>query len=175
MALEVLCGSVLVDDSARMKHHILGLRSCPAAAPPLGPQQKAPPLLAALPWTQGLATRLAHLDLPAAATVGMNFGITLFALLVMLPLLRPNRRTFVVANAFLIAAIILTPLLQSQAVVLAATRIDTVQAAQATDAKARDLQQKAADVQSDLRNAAPYTPPQTVQQLPDPAPAAPTP
>ncbi len=133
--------------------------------------QSAPPLLAALPWTQGLATRLAHLDLPAASTVGLNFGITLFALLVMLPLLRPNRRVLVFTNSFVIAAIILTPLLQSQAVVLAATRIDTVQAAQAATAKETALQQKAVDAQSALRNAAPYTPPQTVQQLPSPAPA----
>lgn len=132
--------------------------------------QSAPPLLAALPWAQGLATRLAHLDLPAASTVGLNFGVTLFALLVMLPLLRPNRRVQVFANSLMIGAIILTPLLQSQAVVLASTRIDSLQAAQVATEKETTLQQKAADIQNTLRNAAPYSPPETVLQHPADAP-----
>lgn len=136
--------------------------------------QSAPPLLAALPWTQGLATRLARLDLPAASTVGLNFGVTLFALLVMLPLLRPNRRVLVVANALVISAIILTPLLQSQAVVLAATRLDGVQATQAAAEKENAWQQTATNEKMALRNAAPYTPPETARQRPDPAPAAQT-
>jgi len=134
--------------------------------------QSAPPLLAALPWTQGLATRLAHLDLPAASTVGLNFGVTLFALLVMIPLLRPNRRVLVVANLLVISAILLTPLLQSQALVYAATRLDSVKVAQAATEKVTALQQKAVDIQSTLRNAAPYSPPETVLQRPATAPTA---
>lgn len=132
--------------------------------------QSAPPLLAALPWTQGLATRLAHLELPAASTVGVNFGLTLFALLVMIPLLRPNRRVQVFAHSLVIGAIILTPLLQSQAVVFAATHLDSVKAEQAATAKASEFQQKAIDVQTALRNAAPYTPPQTLLERPVDAP-----
>ena len=115
-------------------------------------------LAAATPW-QRLGARISAIPLPKTSDVSLSFGIFFLAILAMFKLVRPSRRTHLVATVIVLVAMIFTPLLQVHAMTLANGQVSAMQAKQAVAQDRSTLQQKFQDLQRAQAAAAPYVPP----------------
>ena len=119
-------------------------------------------MLAATNGWERLEARIASVSLPRPSDLSMSLGIFFLALLAMFKLVRPSRRTHIVATVTVLAAMNLSPLLQVHAMGLANGRIAVQRESQAAAQEGQSFQQTLRDIRTSLRTAAPYSPPAAV-------------
>ncbi len=128
--------------------------------------QLAPPLMASAPWLQPLLQPIAHLALPEASTVALNFGFLALALITMAALIRPNRLLQTGVTVAVVLCIVITPTLQVQASSLALDRYNIRQAGVTQQENASSVGQQLLDARRAQMAAEPYQPQAVVESLP---------
>ncbi|MBI1293407.1 hypothetical protein GC175_00430, partial [bacterium] len=119
---------------------------------------------------QRLALSFGRMQLPEPTEMALGFGTLLLVVLGMSFWVRPTRRVYVFTNAFMIAALLVTPLLQTDVTVQASTRLNVARAAAE---EANSTTELANEIRNEMRAAAPYTPPEAVlNRAPSSAPSS---
>jgi hypothetical protein len=108
---------------------------------------------------QRLVVSFGRMQLPEPTDVALGFSTMLLAVIGMAFWVRPTRRVYVFTNAFMIAAMLITPLIQTDVTVQASTRLT---AAQTAAEDARSTEDLANEIRDSLRAAGPYTPPEAI-------------
>ncbi|MBI1298362.1 hypothetical protein GC175_25795, partial [bacterium] len=108
---------------------------------------------------QRLVVSFGRMQLPEPIDMTLGFSTMLLMVIGMAFWVRPTRRVYVFTNAFMIAAMLITPLLQADVTVQAADRANVAQAAVEETRSNNDL---AREIRDTLRAAGPYTPPEAV-------------
>ncbi|MBI1293418.1 hypothetical protein GC175_00485 [bacterium] len=108
---------------------------------------------------QRMMVSFGRIELPEPTEMALGFSTMLLTVIGMAFWVRPTRRVYVVTNAFMIAAMLITPLIQTDVTVQASTRLNAVQTA-AEDARA--TQDLTTQIRESLRAAGPYTPPEAI-------------